>query len=82
MTNLERVIDILKDVTPDPDADIEKDTELIESGIIDSFDTVSLILELNDAFDIEIGVEDILPENFETPDTILQLVEQFLGGND
>lgn len=82
MTNLERVIDILKDVTPDPDADIQEDTELIESGIIDSFDTVSLILELNDAFDIEIGVEDILPENFETPDTILQLVEQFLGGND
>lgn len=82
MTNLERVIAILKDVTPDPDADIQEDTELIESGIIDSFDTVSLILELNDAFDIEIGVEDILPENFETPDTILQLVEQFLGGND
>lgn len=82
MTNLEQVIAILKDVTPDPDADIQEDTELIESGIIDSFDTVSLILELNDAFDIEIGVEDILPENFETPDTILQLVEQFLGGND
>lgn len=82
MTKLEQVIAILKDVTPDPDADIQEDTELIESGIIDSFDTVSLILELNDAFDIEIGVEDILPENFETPDTILQLVEQFLGGND
>ena len=82
MTNLEQAIAILKDVTPDPDADIQEDTELIESGIIDSFDTVSLILELNDAFDIEIGVEDILPENFETPDTILQLVEQFLGGND
>lgn len=79
MTNLDKIIEILKDVTPDPNAEIEEDTELIESGVIDSFDTVSLILELNDEFGIDIGVEDILPENFETPKTILELVEHFLG---
>lgn len=82
MNNLDRIIAILQDVAPDPDVVIEESTELIDSGIIDSFDTVSLILELNDEFDIEIGVEEIMPENFATPSSILKLVNRFLGEND
>ncbi|KXO14758.1 phosphopantetheine-binding protein [Peptoniphilus sp. GNH] len=81
MSNLEKIIQIIKEVSPMGDENIEADTELIESGIIDSFDTVSLIMELNDEFEIEIGVEEILPENFETPEKILALVEEFLGEN-
>lgn len=79
MTNLEKIIEIIKEVSPMGAEDIEGDTELLDSGIIDSFDTVSLILELNEEFEIEIGVEEILPENFETPEKILSLVEEFLG---
>ena len=79
MTNLEKIIEIIKEVSPMGAEDIEGDTELLDSGIIDSFDTVSLILELNEEFEIEIGVEEILPENFETPEKILSLVEGFLG---
>lgn len=79
MKNLEKIIEIIKEVSPMGAEDIEGDTELLDSGIIDSFDTVSLILELNEEFEIEIGVEEILPENFETPEKILSLVEEFLG---
>lgn len=79
MTNLEKIIEIIKEVSPMGAEDIEGDTELLDSEIIDSFDTVSLILELNEEFEIEIGVEEILPENFETPKKILSLVEEFLG---
>lgn len=79
MTNLEKIIEIIKEVSPMGAEDIDGDTELLDSGIIDSFDTVSLILELNEEFEIEIGVEEILPENFETPEKILSLVEEFLG---
>ncbi len=79
MKNLEKIIEIIKEVSPMGAEDIDGDTELLDSGIIDSFDTVSLILELNEEFEIEIGVEEILPENFETPEKILSLVEEFLG---
>lgn len=79
MTNLEKIIEIIKEVSPMGAEDIDGNTELLDSGIIDSFDTVSLILELNEEFEIEIGVEEILPENFETPEKILSLVEEFLG---
>lgn len=79
MKNLEKIIEIIKEVSPIGAEDIDGDTELLDSGIIDSFDTVSLILELNEEFEIEIGVEEILPENFETPEKILSLVEEFLG---
>lgn len=79
MKNLEKIIEIIQEVSPMGAEDIDGDTELLDSGIIDSFDTVSLILELNEEFEIEIGVEEILPENFETPEKILSLVEEFLG---
>ena len=39
---------------------------------------VQLVMELNDAFDIEISPMDILPENFESIECINKLVEKYL----
>lgn len=70
----ETLITILKDLRPD--VAFETETALIDDGILDSFDIVSLVGELNEEFDIEIGVEELTPENFNSVDNILALVKQ------
>lgn len=59
-----------------PDVDFENETGLIDNGILDSFDIVSLVGELNEAFDIEIKPTDLVPENFNSASAILALVEK------
>ena len=49
---------------------------LMDEGLIDSFELVEIITELEIAFDIEIASEDIVDENFETVDAIVSLVEK------
>lgn len=70
----EELMKILNELRPD--VDFEKEEELIDEGILDSFDIVSLVGELNDHFDIEIQVEDLLPENFNSAKAMLELVSR------
>ena len=58
----QELMDILTDLRPD--VDFETETALIDDHILESFDIVSLVAALNDAFDIEIGAKDLVPENF------------------
>lgn len=71
----------LKDILEElrPDVDFEKETGLIDNGILDSFDIVSLVGELNEAFDIEISPADLIPENFNSAEAIFALVEKLQG---
>ena len=59
-----------------PDVDFENEEGLIANGILDSFDIVSLVGELNEAFDIEIQPNDLIPENFNSANAIWALVEK------
>lgn len=59
-----------------PDVDFENETGLIANGILDSFDIVSLVGELNEAFDIEIQPNHLVPENFNSAEAIWALVEK------
>ncbi|NLM06809.1 MAG: acyl carrier protein [Tissierellia bacterium] len=68
-----KVIEILKGINDEYDP--EADTDIIDGGVLDSFDIVSFVIELNDAFGINIGVDKIVPENFGTLDAIVAMVE-------
>jgi len=70
---MEQLLEILKGIRPE--IDFEKEQELIDKGVLDSFDIILLVGELNDAFNIEIGVEHFLPENFNSLASIYQLVQ-------
>jgi len=52
----------------------EKDS-LIESGIIDSLGIQKLLIFIEDQISIQIMDEDIIPENFETIEAIVRLIE-------
>ena len=65
---------ILKDLRAD--VDFEKEKKLIDDGILDSFDIVSLVSELNDEFDVEINVMDLEPENFNTVESMIELIQK------
>ena len=44
--------------------------------LLDSFDIISIVSEINDTFDISINVNDLLPENFNSVDAILALIKK------
>ena len=47
---MEKLLEILEGIRPD--VDFRNETALIDDGILDSFDVVSIISELDDAFDV------------------------------
>lgn len=69
----EQLLEILNDLRPD--VDFENEKALITDGVLDSFDIVSLVSELNAEFDISIGVEELEPENFNSIEAIEKLIE-------
>lgn len=69
----EQVLKILKGVRQD--VDFEKEKALIDDNILDSFDIISIVSDLNDAFNIDITADELEPENFNTLDAIVELVK-------
>lgn len=70
----EKLMGILKELKPE--VDFEQAEALIDDAILDSFDLVSLVGEINDVFEIEISFDEIEPENFNSVASILELIEK------
>ena len=68
-----QIIEILTEICPG--IDFENETALIDDGLIDSLDIVAVVTELMEAFDVELGVDDLTPENFNSVDAIVELIE-------
>jgi acyl carrier protein len=71
---MEKLLEILRGIRPD--VDFENETSLIDDGILDSFDVVSIISELDDAFDVQIRITELDPENFNSAESIWNLVQE------
>lgn len=68
----EKILEILSGIRSD--IDFENSTKLIDDGLLESLDIVSIVGEFNDEFDIEISVEDLLPENFNSVNAMVELI--------
>ena len=73
----EQVISILSELCPG--VDFEHETALIDDGLVDSLDIVSIVSELMDTFGVEISVEDLQPENFNSVGAIVKLIQAAQG---
>jgi len=71
---MDELLQILREIKPD--VDFESCTTLIDDAIFDSFDIISTINELNDAFDIEIPATEIIPQNFSSAAALWAMVER------
>lgn len=72
----ETVLELLRGINPGISDDMEAD--LLKSGAIDSYEIVNVVMELEDAFGIEIDPEQIIPSNFQTIANIIKLIEELL----
>lgn len=72
----ERIMRVLLSVNPKFDE--YWDADFLEEGLIDSFEIMNIIMQLEQEFAVEIDPELILPENFCSLEAILKLVEQIV----
>ena len=71
---MDKVLEILNSLKPN--IDFENAENLVDAGILTSFDILRLVNELNNEFDIEITPLYIIPENFKSARDIWNLVEK------
>ena len=71
---MEKLIEILTELHDDVDFAEEK--ALIDDGILDSLDIVSLVTEIDSEFGVRIPPEEIVPENFNSAEALWALIEK------
>ncbi len=71
---MEDLLEILRDLHPE--VDFETCDTLIDDKILDSFDIVSIIAEINDCFDVTITAEKITPQNFNSAEALYALIQE------
>lgn len=73
---MDKLIAILNDLHPD--VDFQTAESLIDDGILDSFDIVTIVAEIDGEFDVQIPAEALIPENFNSAKALYTLVQQLL----
>ena len=63
-----------------PDLDFEKEDRLIDDDVLDSFDIIAMVSEINFEFDIELNVNDLKPENFNSAAALYDLIVKVQNG--
>lgn len=69
----QKIVELILELNEEVVEDMDKD--LLASGILDSFDIVNLVVKLEEEFDTEIDVEDVVPDNFRSVNAIVSLVK-------
>ncbi len=74
MNTKEQILALLKEIKPTKS--LENVDNIIEGGYIDSFELMALISGLNEKFGVEVSVEDMIPENFNSVESMALMVER------
>ncbi len=71
---MEKLLELLSGIRPD--IDFKNETELVDEGLLDSFDIVSIISEIDDTFGVQIRINELDPENFNSAQAIWDLIQK------
>lgn len=71
---MDALLEILKEMHDD--IDFETHTTLIDDKVIDSFDVITLVAEIDDRIGVSIPPEEIVPENFNSYAALSALIEK------
>ena len=71
---MEKLLAILNELKPG--VDFESQTKIVDDGILDSLTIARLIGMLEDEFDIEFEVTDLIPENFNSVKAMAEMIER------
>jgi acyl carrier protein len=70
---MQELLDILEKIRPD--VDFENERALIDGGVLSSFDIINIVTDINLALSVEINVADLTPDNFNSADAMMALIE-------
>jgi len=59
-----------------PGIDFENESSLVDDEIIDSMDVVTIVSEIAGTFEVELNVEDIIPDNFNSVEGMINLIRR------
>ncbi len=76
ITMEERVIKVLAETIDG--IETYKGSNLFEDGLLDSFQVIDIVGDLEEEFDIEIDAKYVVEENFLSPDTITSLIKSIM----
>ena len=71
-----KILEVMKEIKPE--MDFEGKTSLVDDGLFDSFEVIQFIAEITDVLDVDIPVEAIVPENFNSLESIEKLITSLM----
>lgn len=73
---MEKLLEILNELHPE--VDFKTEERLIDDKILDSFDIVTIVAEIDAEYGVAIPAEELIPENFNSAKALWALVERLM----
>ena len=77
--SLETIIDWIQSKIKSDDLQVNGSTELIKQNLLNSIEFLELVSYLEDQCDIELDPDLLVPENFDTPEAVYNMVVSTLN---
>ena len=71
---MDKLMELLEDIRPD--IDFSKEERLIDDNVLDSFDIITVVSEINDIFDVSVNVADLVPENMNSAKAMWEMINR------
>ena len=74
---MEKLLDLLNRTKPE--VDFVNNKRLVDDGLLDSLDIVSIIMAIEKEYDIVINPDDIDPDNFQSAESVYDMINKELS---